>query len=102
MKLSYLVIGDEDTVLGFRSAGVPGVVAGSSQDVVEALQFAQEKNVGVIILTEEVAGMAQAELDEIRFEQELPMTVLIPGPGGPLAGRRTLSEIIREAIGVKV
>lgn len=102
MKYRYLVIGDEDTVLGFRAAGMPGQVVVSSDDVSQALSRAKAERVGIIIMTEETADMARQEVDALRFDEELPMIVEIPGPQGPLSGRRTLSDIIREAIGIRV
>lgn len=102
MKLSYLVIADDDTVLGFQCAGIPGVAVSTAEETVQALQEAKERNVGIVILTEEVAASIQAELDELRFGDALPLVVEIPGAQGPMPGRRGLTEIIREAIGIKV
>ena len=102
MKHKYLVIADEDTVLGFKCAGVPGIVATSRPEALRALQEARERKVGIIILTEEVALMARAEVDEVRFSKTLPMVVEIPGPRGPIPGKRGLSQVIRETVGIKV
>jgi len=102
MKYGYLVIADEDTVQGFRSVGIPGEAASSADDVLRTLAKARVSNVGIIVMTEEVADMARREVDELRFDEELPMIVEIPGPEGPLEGRRSLTDIIREAIGIKV
>jgi V/A-type H+-transporting ATPase subunit F len=102
MKYSYLVIADEDTVQGFRSVGIPGEAAASADDVLRMVAKARASNVGIIIMTEEVADMARREIDELRFTEELPMLVEVPGPEGPMEGRRSLTDIIREAIGIKV
>jgi V/A-type H+-transporting ATPase subunit F len=102
MKYEYLVIADDDTVLGFRAAGLPGVAAATSQEVLQALKTARDRKVGVVILTQDAAALAREEVDQIRFGAALPMIVEIPGPKGPRAGRKTLSDIIRDAIGVRV
>ena len=102
MKHKYLVIADEDTVLGFRCAGVAGNAVGSRADALAALKSAQDSEAGVVILTQEVAAMMQEEVDALRFGGGLPMAVEIPGARGPLAGRKSLSDVIRQAIGVKV
>jgi V/A-type H+-transporting ATPase subunit F len=101
-KYRYFVVGDEDTVLGFQCAGVAGAVVNTSQEAAEALRRVREGGVGVVIVTEEVADMVRAEMDALRFEEALPLVVEVPGPQGPLPGRRTLSDIIREAVGIKV
>lgn len=102
MSHEYHVIGDEDTVLGFRCAGVPGVVATTAEQVQAALKQAREGKTGVVLITETCADLARKEVDDIRFNVELPMIVQIPGPQGPIPGRRDLTAIIREAIGIKV
>ena len=102
MNYRYFVIADEDTLLGFRCAGLSGRAVSTSQEAVETLRAAREQNVGIVIVTEEIAAMMQKEIDALRFSGELPMVVEIPGAQGPMPGRRSLSEVIREAIGVKV
>jgi hypothetical protein len=41
-------------------------------------------------------------VDEIRFGEALPLIVEVPGLNGPLPGRRSLPDIIREALGIRV
>ncbi len=102
MNYRYFVIADEDTLLGFRCAGLSGRAATNRLEAVEALKEAREKNAGIVIVTEELAALMEAEVSALRFSDELPMLVEIPGAQGPLPGRRSLAEVIREAIGVKV
>jgi V/A-type H+-transporting ATPase subunit F len=102
VKRKYLVIADEDTVLGFRCAGVAGIAARGRTEALAALKSARDSEAGVVVLTQEIAAMMQEEVDALRFGGGLPMVVEIPGPRGPLAGRRSLSDVIRQAIGVRV
>ena len=102
MKYKYFLVGDADTVLAFRSIGVEGIVAETRQEALAALAAAPAREAGVLMITEEVAQMVREEVDLLRFEQATPMVVEIPGPQGPLPGRRALADIIRAAIGVKV
>jgi V/A-type H+-transporting ATPase subunit F len=102
MKHPYLVIADEDTVLGFRCTGVAGTAVSNRAEALAALKSARDSETGVVILTQEVAAMMQEDVDVLRFGGGLPMVVEIPGARGPLAGRRTLSDVIRQAIGVRV
>ena len=102
MSYRYFVIADEDTALGFRAAGVPGVSVESRQGALDALEGASGRNVGLILITEEVADMVRQEVDALRLRGTVPMVVEIPGPDGPMEKRRSLTDLIREAIGVKV
>jgi V/A-type H+-transporting ATPase subunit F len=102
MRYTYYVIADEDVVLGFRTAGIMGRAVANREEALEALRLAQEKHVGVVILTEEVCDMVSAEVEEIRFGEALPLIVEIPGPRGALPGRKSLPDMIREALGIRV
>ena len=102
MRRNYLVIADADTVLGFMCAGVHGVAVDNSQAALDALRQAQKDGIGVVIMTEEIADMVRAAVDEIRFDEALPLVVEVAGPRGPIPGRRSRADMIRQAIGVKV
>ncbi len=101
--MKYFVIGDSDTVLGFSYASVEGRVAATRDETLAALEEACGKHdIGVVIVTEEIAAKVKDELDEIRLSQARPLIVEIPGPKGPLPDRRSLLSIITEAVGIRV
>lgn len=101
--LAYYVIADEDTVLGFRYAGVPGEVVRSAQEARQAFQRAVEgRRAHVLILTDLIAETIREEVNAARTGPTWPLVVEIPGPEGPMAGKRTLLELIQEAVGVRV
>jgi len=101
--MQYYVIGDEDTVLGFRFAGVPGEVVQTPDQARAALErFKRPGDVVILIVTETVADMAREEVNALRFDFELPLLVEVPGPGGPSPQRKDLLALIREAVGIKV
>lgn len=101
--MRFLCIGDRDTVLGFRFAGVDGVVVESPAEARD--QFAKAlrlADVGVIIVPDPIAGQLQKEINEVRFQRPKPAVVEIPGPDGRSPDRPKLIDLIREAIGVRV
>lgn len=101
--MSYYVIADEDTVLGFRYAGVPGEVVGSSEEALEAFRRATSSGRGdIVILTEEVAASIREAVNHVRFEVQTPVVVEIPGVAGPLPGRADLLKLIQEAVGLRL
>jgi len=101
--VEYFVLGDEDTVLGFRYAGVPGHVVRTPEEARAALaEQVEAGRAGVIIVTEDVERMIRLEVDRLRFGSGPPIVVSVPGPGGPARERRDLLAVIREALGIKV
>ena len=96
-------IADEKTVRGFRLAGIAGqVVTTVAQAAAAVEQAAAQADVGIIILTEKVAAGVRQQVEGIRWERVRPLIVEIPGPEGPLAGRKSLRQFVQEAVGIRV
>jgi V/A-type H+-transporting ATPase subunit F len=101
--VKFYCIGDEDTVRGFRLAGIDGQVVSSDAEAEAALQHAVgQTGIGVVIITDTVAADIRAQVDAIRLEREQPLVVEVPGPAGPLAGRKTLRQLVQEAVGIRI
>ena len=101
--MKYFVIADEDTVLGFRYAGVEGQAVHTPEEARAALaECVASGGIGIVILTDEIAATIRKEVNKLRFGSQTPLIVQIPGPDGPLPGRPDLLAVIREAMGIKV
>jgi V/A-type H+-transporting ATPase subunit F len=101
MKL--LVIGNQDTVRGFALAGVHGQIAATAKELNRALDTAlADKEIGIVLVTEDVADLARRRVDMLRVRSSVPLVVEIPGPAGPRPDRPPLSEVIRRTIGVRI
>jgi len=101
--MRYHVIADEDTVLGFRFAGLEGDVVETPAQAREVFErVRQDETVGVIIMTEQSAASIGEEVERAIFESTRPIIVRIPGPEGPAPDRRTLQRIIEETVGIKL
>jgi V/A-type H+-transporting ATPase subunit F len=98
--MKYFVIGDEDTVLGFSLVGTQGLVASNPDQARSVLEKALEnKEFGIIIITEDVADMIRPMVDRYLFSETFPLIVEIPGrfsQGRP----KDLRTLVNEAIGV--
>lgn len=110
--MKFYIIGDREMVLAFKLTGVDGVVAESRQEVLDAFNRVTGKGGSfstpleevpkVLILTEGAA--ATIEEEEIAWQKtgKFPLIVEIPGIDGHVAGKKTLTDAIRDAIGVQV
>ena len=99
--MKFFCLADEDTVRGFRLAGVAGRAVETAAQAAEALaQAAAQPDCGIVILTERVAEGIRAQVDAMRLGRERPLLVEIPGPEGPDPERRALGRIIQEAVGL--
>lgn len=99
--MKMFVIGDEDTVLGFRYCGIDGKAVTSAQEALALIEeFVARKAEVIVILPDHLAVPIQDRVNEIRFEKEMPILVEIPGPQGPSPDRPALVKIIQQAIGI--
>lgn len=101
--MKFYCIADEDTARGFRLAGVEAQAAETEEQAVGALNDAAARpDCGIIIITERLAALVRPKIEMIRLAGDRPLIVEIPGPEGPLSGRKSLREFVQEAVGVSV
>lgn len=101
--MQLLVIGHEDAVRGFALVGVSGKIATSANELNQALnQALSEENIGIILLTENVAELARTRVDHLKAHSSIPLIMEIPGPDGPDSNQPSLGEMIRNITGVKI
>ena len=101
--MRYYVIGDEDTVLGFRYAGVPGDFVESPDEAKAALErVTRQPDIGILIITDTVADGIREEVNAVRFKHAKPLVVEVPGITGPSDKRQDLLALLREAVGIRV
>jgi V/A-type H+-transporting ATPase subunit F len=101
--MKYSIIGDEDTVLGFGIVGVTGRVATNAEQAQHAFQATlEDRNIGIIIITERVADMIRSTVDKYLFTSAFPLVVEIPDRTGTKPGRPTIKEMVNRSIGIKI
>jgi V/A-type H+-transporting ATPase subunit F len=100
--MKFHVIGDENTVTGFRMIGLSGEAVETDDETREALEeaFASE-DIGIIIITERTAAGVQEEINEYLFGHDFPLIIQIPDREGPIEGRVSIRDMVNAAIGVK-
>ncbi len=111
--MKYFVIGERELVLAFALVGVEGAVATNRAEALDAFNRVtgkggamnapvNEERPKVLILTEEVSMLLEAEALDWQRGAKYPLIVEIPGINGHLSGRKTLTDSIREAVGIQV
>ena len=101
--MSFFVIGDQDTVLGFNLVGIPGVTVARPEEVREAFREAVANRLGkILLITERLAREVEGAVIRQRALMKPPFVVEIPDRNGPMPTRKTIPEMIREAIGIRI
>jgi vacuolar-type H+-ATPase subunit F/Vma7 len=110
----FFVVAEEEIVLAFRMVGVDGRAVSGRDEALDAFKYATGagsdpsgrpyKGIGakVLILTEDVADLVEAEALEWQLAGSFPLLVEIPSQGQPRPGRKGLVDLVREAVGVGI
>jgi V/A-type H+/Na+-transporting ATPase subunit F len=102
--MKYFAISDNiDTITGLRLAGIKGIIVHERTEVIEALERVMEdKEIGIIIMTELLAEMIQDEVKEIRLDASKPIITVIPDRHGERRRPDYITSYIKESIGLKI
>ena len=117
--MDYFFIGDAELVTAFRFVGVEGRAVNDAKQAISLFRQITEgwnektetvlpdtipgaNDLGVMILTEEVADWLGDFLIDWQISGRYPLIVEVPGIMGHHPGRKTLVDSIRNAIGIHV
>jgi len=96
------VLGDKDSVLGFRALGLDVYSADSAEQARPILHRLAKEGYAIIYLTEQLATGLGAEIE--RYKDELtPAIILIPGKEGSLGiGMENIKTAVERAVGADI
>ena len=96
------VLGDKDSVLGFKALGLDVFPAESAEEAKRTLHALAKENYAVVYLTEGYAAHMEAELE--RYKDALtPAIILIPGKDGSLGiGMANVKRAVERAVGADI
>jgi len=101
--MSFHIIGDQDTVVGFRFAGVTGSAVSTLAEAQGAFsQVVAEGSCQILILTEPVEAMLEQETTQHRLAATPPYLVVVGDIWGTETKRKSLEEMVHEAVGIKI
>lgn len=111
--MEYYVIGERELVLAFGLVGVKGTYVSNRNQALDAFNKVTGKGglvsapvdfeiPKVLILTEDVSVMLDEEISAWQMQGKFPLIVEIPGLSGRIAGKKSLTDSIREAVGIHV
>jgi V/A-type H+-transporting ATPase subunit F len=99
----FLISDNTHTLTGMRLAGIEGVVVHTREEILHELEkLKEEKDIGILIITELLMERVQPELDEMKLSNKLPIIVEIPDRHGTRRPPDFLTRYIRESIGIKI
>ena len=99
---SIIISRSMDILAGIRLAGIEGIYCKDIEELENNFKiYKDEKNVGIIVLTESDFKEIEDEVIKVKLSRKLPLVVTIPDQGG-LKDKDFILRYIKESIGVKV
>ena len=98
----YLLSSDEDTLTGFRLAGVEGTLVENEEALRTAFDFARkEETVGIVLVTRSLSAAYTNAVLEEKKRTGLLITE-IPDMKNPDSGTDSITAYVRDAVGIQV
>ena len=96
------VVGDRDSVLGFKALGLDVCPVESGEEGRAALHRMAKENYAIIYMTEQLAAQIPGEI--ARYQDALtPAIILIPGKEGSLGiGMNGVTTAVERAVGADI
>lgn len=96
------VLGDRESVLGFKALGFDAVPAETTEDARNHLHRLAKDNYAVIYITEQLAEKLEEDISEYK-DFVHPAIILIPGKDGSLGiGMRGVHSAVERAVGADI
>lgn len=99
----YLISDNTDTLMGMRLAGVEGTVVHERAEVLSALSTAMHtEGIAVVLITEKLAALCGAEVEELKANTAQPLVVVIPDRHGTSDMTAAISRYLAETVGIHI
>lgn len=100
--MEFFCIADKDSSLGFKLSGIETREVNSKPEALEGLKVAlATPDLGIVIVTSKAASWLRTEIDEIIYQQEVPLILEVPSKGGQVQGQG-LEDFLKGALGISV
>lgn len=102
MKM-YIISDNADALIGFRLAGVKGIVVHDKEKAMEELRKAcDDPDIGIILITESLTEELEKEINHIKLDPKMPIVTTIPDRHGFRRDKDYITRNIKESIGLKI
>jgi V/A-type H+-transporting ATPase subunit F len=99
----FLLSDNTDTLVGFRLAGIEGILVKDKDDALRQMKKLQAaKDIGLLLITEKLAEKIKDEINRLKLENNLPIIIEVPDRHGSRRPPDYLTRYIRQTIGLKI
>lgn len=96
------VLGDRDSVMGFKALGLDTCFVESTEEARHTLHRLAKESYAIIYITEDLAAELGPDIDKYKTDVT-PAVILIPGKKGSLGlGSQALQSAVERAVGADI
>ena len=100
---AYLISDNIDSFVGLKIAGIKGSVVHTQEEALAEISRAKEdRDIGILILTEKIEELIPEKVKELKLSKKLPLVVQIPDRHGSSKGENSITKYVKESIGLKI
>ncbi len=102
--MKIVTIGDLETVVGFRLAGVrEGYIVNDSREALKKIEeLIKDDNIGLIIINERLMMDIRKDVEILLEGREKPLIVDVPDKRGVIERVDIIKELTRKAVGIEI
>ena len=94
-------LGDKETLLGFRLAGLTHVVEANEQTADAKMNgLLNEPNAGIVVVAQDFVKFMSPKTQKRMDASTKPVVVVVPAKGGRVSEEAKIANMIKRAIGV--
>ena len=99
----FAVADDEDTLTGLRLAGIEGRFAEEKRDIQARIdEVCADEQTAILVITESCAQKVPDTVKALQLSGTNPLVVVVPDSSGSTRRSDSITQLIREAIGIKI
>ncbi len=99
----FAIADEADVLTGLRLSGVEGRLVTDRREAEAGVEAAQaDAQIAVLLITERCAELIPETVKKLKLSSSNPLLVVIPGMKGSNRGENSITELIREAIGIRI
>jgi len=99
----FAIADEADVLTGLRLSGVEGRLVSDRREAEAGVEAAQaDPQIAVLLITESCAELIPETVKRLKLSSSNPLLVVIPGTKGSGRGDNSITELIREAIGIRI
>ncbi|WP_326908884.1 V-type ATP synthase subunit F [Sedimentibacter sp. MB31-C6] len=100
---SFLICDSRDTWVGLRLAGIDGVIVHDRANALSTMKkVLQNREIGILILTEKIADMISEEVMEYKIKSKVPLIIEIPDRHGSIRTYDAIEKYISDSVGIRI